>query len=284
MRQRNSNTCKLHTATTGAANIKMLTVATVLGLLAVTSLSVLAGVDTATAHVPPTPVLTVETAEAKTAAEPIWFGSYIYAAEPGDNLTYLARRSVQLYLNNSRFKLQTAQIIAAETFIVQDLGAFELAVGQEVPIDVTLVGRSAYQASLLSEAEIERWAAYAPIRANLNHITPLSTPLALGGQVNTAEPAAAMATPTLKSTTAPAAAANATAAKEPSFYLLMLGGLIVVGIVIWVLALTYLRDTRVAALEEVRKSKSKDNPGRKGAKRRLASGSKRKKKQGRTTR
>ena len=136
----------------------------------------------AEAHVnyEPAPVETVEAAPAQGATEQdILFGSYLYRASEGDNLTYFARRSVQLYLATSTAELDVAQIIAAETLIVRDLGGFEVDVGDEVEIDVNLVAQRVYEAYLLDEATLAHWGMYAPIRQSLGHIEPLEVPQSL---------------------------------------------------------------------------------------------------------
>ena len=109
--------------------------------------------------------------------EKIYFGDYVYEAQAGDNLTYLARKSVQIYLEGEpQINFETSQVIAAETHIVQDLGAFELAIGQEVAIDVTLVADHIDSANELDENAKACWARYAPIREGLDFIEPLALP------------------------------------------------------------------------------------------------------------
>ena len=109
--------------------------------------------------------------------EKIYFGDYVYEAQAGDNLTYLARKSVQIYLEGEpQIDFETSQVIAAETHIVQDLGAFELAIGQEVAIDVTLVADHIDSANELDENAKACWARYEPIREKLDFIEPLALP------------------------------------------------------------------------------------------------------------
>ncbi len=109
--------------------------------------------------------------------EKIYFGDYVYEAQAGDNLTYLARKSVQIYLDGEpQIYFETSQVIAAETHIVQDLGAFELAIGQEVAIDVALVANHIDSANELDESAKACWARYEPIRETLDFIEPLALP------------------------------------------------------------------------------------------------------------
>ena len=202
----------------------------------------------------------------------VLFGSYVYQAQSGDNLTYFARRSVQLFLATSAMELDVARLIAAETMIVRDLGGFELAVGQEVSIDVALVGQRVYEAYLLNETSLMRWGMYAPIRQSLDHIEPLAVPQSLAAEPTvetesetepmTAEPTAdsdatsetPSQTTTLADEETDAAASeteivadNATATRDSSFYFTLLGGLILMGIVVWVLVLSFLRNTKEEA-------------------------------------
>ena len=228
----------------------------------------------AEAHAAPPPADSAETAPVQTAADPgVLFGFYVYRAEKGDNLTYFARRSVQLHLTISGAELakfDVARTIAAETFIVRDLGGFGLAVGQEVGIDAALVAQRVHDARELDEASLARWAAYAPVRQSLNHIEPLEIPRRLvagpatpieeepapettaeeeqlvpDGSPEAAAPATAPETapePDISETAIPAD--NATATRDSSFYFTLLGGLILIGIVVWVLVLSFVRNTK----------------------------------------
>ena len=196
--------------------------------------------------------------EIETEIPKIQFGTYAYQAQKGDNLTYLARRSVQLYLPSSKLNLETSQIIAAETLIVRELGSFELLVGQKVEIDVSLVGRSVYEAYLLDETAKMRWSAYEPIKESLDHIEPLSVPQALNFEdednetieAEVGEKQDAEEAQTAQTTTDPLKVDNAVAKDDSSFYVVLLGILILIGIVVWILALTFLRNTKEEAENE----------------------------------
>ncbi len=183
--------------------------------------------------------------EIETEIPKIQFGTYAYQAQKGDNLTYLARRSVQLYLPSSKLNLETSQIIAAETLIVRELGSFELFVGQEVEIDVSLVGRSVYEAYLLDEATKMRWSAYEPIRESLDHIVPLSIPRSLNFENDeTVEEEPNNDDDEAQITTDPLEVDNTVVKDDSSSYIVLFGVLILIGIVVWVLALTFLRNTK----------------------------------------
>ena len=107
----------------------------------------------------------------------LYFGNYTYQANAGDNLTYLARKSIQIHLDNEpQTGFEASQVVAAETHIVQSMGAFELAIGQEVAIDVVLVASQIETASKLDQNTLACWARYLPIRENLDFIQPTSLP------------------------------------------------------------------------------------------------------------
>ena len=109
-------------------------------------------------------------------------GEYVYVAQPGDNLTLLVRRSIQLHMANTGQTLPTAQVIAAETYAVQTMGAFELDINQRVEVSADLVARCSAQASILDQAAINRWAVYQPIDETIDEIVPVSQPASAGVQ------------------------------------------------------------------------------------------------------
>ena len=111
--------------------------------------------------------------------------SYIYRTQKGDNLTYFARRSIQLYLETRPSTvLETSQIIAAETHIVQTMGAFDLEVGQIVMINLPLVASEVELADQLSEQEKSCWARYEPIRQSLTSLQLIGRPSeAIGNEI-----------------------------------------------------------------------------------------------------
>ena len=111
--------------------------------------------------------------------------SYVYRTQKGDNLTYFARRSIQLYLETRPSTvLETSQIIAAETHIVQTMGAFDLEVGQIVMIDLPLVASEVESADQLSEQEKSCWARYEPIRQSLTFLKLIGSPSeAIGNEI-----------------------------------------------------------------------------------------------------
>ncbi|MCA9349333.1 hypothetical protein KC878_04320 [Candidatus Saccharibacteria bacterium] len=101
---------------------------------------------------------------------------FSYSVKAGDNLTKLVRRSIELYAGNADISLSQGQAIAAETEVVQAMGAYELNIGQTVDIDEQAVMTAVESAKLLSTAAEQRWNAYGPIKRNLVDISPVSAP------------------------------------------------------------------------------------------------------------
>ena len=111
-------------------------------------------------------VAPVEVAEAVEEITPI--SDYHYEAPKGSNLTYLARRSLQL--ENG---LTSAELVAAETCVVQALGADDLIfVNQPILVEGQVMADCLEQTNQLTEAELDCWARYLPIREDLSWITP----------------------------------------------------------------------------------------------------------------
>ena len=97
---------------------------------------------------------------------------YHYEAPKGSNLTYLARRSLQLETSGSEV-ITGAPLVAAETCLVQALGADDLIyIGEPIVVGGQLIDDCLEQTSQLTEAQLECWAAYLPIRENLDWIEP----------------------------------------------------------------------------------------------------------------
>ncbi len=97
---------------------------------------------------------------------------YHYEAPKGSNLTYMARRSLQLETEGSGV-ITGAPLVATETCLVQALGADDLIyVGEPIVVGGQLIDDCLEQTSQLTEAQLECWAAYLPIRENLDWIEP----------------------------------------------------------------------------------------------------------------
>lgn len=88
--------------------------------------------------------------------------AYEYVSQRNNNLTLLVRRSLQLYdEGNDQISLSEAQIIYAETNIVQQLGSFQLDIGQAVGVPAELVAQYAQSSQSLSQAQLNAWTRYA---------------------------------------------------------------------------------------------------------------------------
>ena len=97
---------------------------------------------------------------------------YHYEAPKGSNLTYMARRSLQLETEGSGV-ITGAPLVATETCLVQALGADDLIyVGEPIVVEGQLIDDCLEQTSQLTEAQLECWAVYLPIRENLDWIEP----------------------------------------------------------------------------------------------------------------
>lgn len=105
---------------------------------------------------------------------------YHYEAPKGSNLTYLARRSLQLETEGSE-TITGAPLVAAETCLVQALGARDLIfVGEPIVVDGQSIDDCLEQTSQLTQEQLECWARYLPIRENLDWIQPVAIEGAAG--------------------------------------------------------------------------------------------------------
>lgn len=103
--------------------------------------------------------------------------AFTYQVEHNNNQTLLARKSVQLYAKAYKLELSQAQLIAAESCIVDQLGRNDLIkVDQKITIQSKTVIDAVENAQNLSPAAIKRWQKYQPVRTNLDHIKPSSAP------------------------------------------------------------------------------------------------------------
>jgi hypothetical protein len=102
--------------------------------------------------------------------------NYSYIADPGCSLSLLARRSLQLYDEQTdKVSLNKAQIIYAETHIVKEAGARWLLIGEQVEIDGALVSKYAHSSQELNAANQRAWQVYArQANFNLSNINPVN--------------------------------------------------------------------------------------------------------------
>ena len=97
---------------------------------------------------------------------------YHYEAPKGSNLTYMARRSLQLETEGLGV-ITGAPLVATETCLVQALGADDLIyVGEPIVVGGQLIDDCLEQTAQLTESQLDCWAAYLPIRENLDWIEP----------------------------------------------------------------------------------------------------------------
>lgn len=98
---------------------------------------------------------------------------YHYEAPKGSNLTYLARRSLQLETEGSGV-ISGAPLVATETCVVQALGARNLIhIGEEIVVGGQVIDDCLEQTAQLTEVQLDCWARYLPIRENLDWIEPV---------------------------------------------------------------------------------------------------------------
>lgn len=102
--------------------------------------------------------------------------AFNYTANPGDNLTLLVRRSIQLYTEENGVDLKTPALIAAETNVVNNMGSFEIAVNENVSIPEPMLIEATQASTQLSTAQLNAWSKYEPITTNLQYIKPDSAP------------------------------------------------------------------------------------------------------------
>lgn len=85
---------------------------------------------------------------------------YIYTAQPGDTLTHLVRRSLQLEAENQKTTLPPAAALYCETTEVQKLGSYLLDVGQMVTIPAATLRQCITASKVLSAEQQAAWQPY----------------------------------------------------------------------------------------------------------------------------
>jgi hypothetical protein len=95
------------------------------------------------------------------AAGTLTYPSYTYKTLPTNNLTLLARRSVQLVDDaNTDIKLTPEQAVYAETNIVQKIGAKELDINDQVFVDEKIVTEYVNSSQKLTQTQLSAWTPY----------------------------------------------------------------------------------------------------------------------------
>lgn len=87
--------------------------------------------------------------------------TYVYAAQPGDSYSVLARKAIQTYGLNNKTTLSPAQITAAEAFLTAQAGSPELNEAQQVTISIDSVKSAVDNAQKLSTNDLAAWNVYA---------------------------------------------------------------------------------------------------------------------------
>ncbi len=145
--------------------------------------------------------------------------SYSFTAPPGCSLSLLARRSIQLFDQETQAVAMTpAQAMYAETNIVKHLGERWLEIGEKVSIDKAVVEDYSKKSQSLTPAEVAAWQFYAD-QANFNvddikAETPTTT---VSGQPNSQ-------TVTNESEQKPSSQAPEARSSSPAWYLWLIVG------------------------------------------------------------
>ncbi len=114
-----------------------------------------------------------QAAELTSTAKPI--DSYNYVAKSGDNLTYMVRRSLQLYAKAKQIKLSPAAAIYCETNVVKRLGSYQINVGQNVSVPFDTLQRYIGSGRKLRPGQLHAWQAYVPnVSFDLGKLNPVN--------------------------------------------------------------------------------------------------------------
>ncbi len=89
--------------------------------------------------------------------------AYTYIARPGDNLSIIARRSVQLYAQAKHIKLSPAVAMYCETNTVQKVGSHLLSVGESVTIPFDTLQKYIASGRKLTAQQLVAWNFYAQL-------------------------------------------------------------------------------------------------------------------------
>lgn len=87
--------------------------------------------------------------------------TYVYAAQPGDSYSVLARKAIQTYGLKNKTTLSPTQIIAAEAFLTTQAGSPNLNEAQQVTISIDSVKSAVDNAQKLSTNDLAAWNVYA---------------------------------------------------------------------------------------------------------------------------
>jgi hypothetical protein len=102
--------------------------------------------------------------------------SYRFIAMEGDALTYIVRRSIQLYAADHTLSIEPAQAVYAETNITQALGNGFLDIGQQVEVPFNLLDQYINSSKLLTTEQLTAWQQYLTnVSFEVSYINPLNT-------------------------------------------------------------------------------------------------------------
>lgn len=87
--------------------------------------------------------------------------TYEYVARPGDNLSYMVRRSVQLYSKAKNTPVSPAAAMFCETHVVQQLGSRYLDINEAVAVPFDSLQQYIEQSKSLTPAQLAAWDYYA---------------------------------------------------------------------------------------------------------------------------
>lgn len=109
--------------------------------------------------------------EASDASKPV--ETYEYTAKSGDNLTYLVRKSVQLYAEAKNIDLNNAQKLYCETNVVQKLGSRQIDINEKISVPFAQLQKYLTTSRELSKAQQAAWQVYASnVDFELKNIAP----------------------------------------------------------------------------------------------------------------
>ncbi len=101
--------------------------------------------------------------------------AYTYVAQPGDNLSIMVRRSVQLYAQAKQIELTPAAAMYCETNTVQKLGAHLLDVGEKVSVPFATLQSYMATSRKLTPAQSAAWRVFANRASfNLGSLNPVN--------------------------------------------------------------------------------------------------------------
>ncbi len=150
--------------------IKLIKKLAVFGSLLVVALVVSGGHSRASAQTLPT----AQTSPTPTTA-------YTYIARPGDSLTIMVRRSVQLYASAKHVRLSNAAAMFCETNIVQKMGSRRLDIGDKVSVSFDILQKYISNGRKLSKPKLVAWSYWANLASfdlgglNPTNIKPAQT-------------------------------------------------------------------------------------------------------------